>query len=305
MSRDAALQFFDFASEDPEVRVQFRSITGVKEVCRLGGLHGYEFDTRDLAEASAVAAREQPGVGRGRNVARIPDSTPSPAAASRLLHYEWCLDDFPELGDVVRELARLKIKPNSVDLRSFHARFRQDDRDFADLSPASPGFRDYCSEMVKSDAAAQDQFESRAFHLINLDDRIDHAEYESYLRSKTRLVSTLDRFFGEEVRFSGSLWYPPGGYRAWHTNQTQPGWRMYLIDFDGPEAEVAGKSFFRYMDPRTGELVTLRERPRLMRFFKIEQERDKLLWHCILNDSPYSRWSFGFMVSESWMKRLI
>ena len=42
-----------------------------------------------------------------------------------------------------------------------------------------------------------------------------------------------------------------------------------------------------------------------MRFFKIEQESDKRLWHCIVNDSEFSRWSFGFMVTESWMKTLL
>jgi hypothetical protein len=59
------------------------------------------------------------------------------------------------------------------------------------------------------------------------------------------------------------------------------------------------------MNPHRGELITLYERPMLMRFFNIEQEKDKLLWHCIVNDSAFSRWSFGFMLKDSWMKCLL
>ena len=58
------------------------------------------------------------------------------------------------------------------------------------------------------------------------------------------------------------------------------------------------------VNPATGELVTLRERPRMARFFKIEQEPDRLLWHCIVNPTERHRWSFGFVVPEHWAERL-
>ena len=78
-----------------------------------------------------------------------------------------------------------------------------------------------------------------------------HAGYDRYLEAKHRMIRTFEEFFGAEVRFSGSLWYPPSSYRLWHTNETQPGWRMYVIDFDEPLADPAETSFFRYMDSRT------------------------------------------------------
>jgi hypothetical protein len=115
------------------------------------------------------------------------------------------------------------------------------------------------------------------------------------------VIRTLEEFFESEVRFSGSLWYPPSAYRLWHTNETQPGWRMYVVDFDKPPADPADSSFFRYMDPRTQEIVTLRERPRMVRFFKAEQDPGRLFWHCIVNPTQRHRWSFGFVVPDHWM----
>ena len=57
------------------------------------------------------------------------------------------------------------------------------------------------------------------------------------------------------------------------------------------------------MNPETKEIVTLQDRPS-MRFFKIEQRKDKLFWHCIVNGAAPNRWSFGFVVPESWMNKL-
>jgi hypothetical protein len=119
------------------------------------------------------------------------------------------------------------------------------------------------------------------------------------------MISLLEAFFGSEIRASGSMWYPPFGYRLWHTNETQPGWRMYLIDFDEPAGDPAGISFFRYMNPQSKEIVTLEERPKLVRFFKVEQEKDKLFWHCIVNATTRNRWSFGFVVPENWTDKLL
>jgi hypothetical protein len=306
MSRDAVLQFFRSASENPDLQLQLRSITEARELLKLGRRNGFSFSKRDLAEATSGPASARPAAqDRTLQVARIPDPTPAEATTSRLLHYEWCFAEMEGMGDVVRELENLKIKPSTVDLRAFEEHFRQDDRDFADVSPASPGFRARHDEMMASERGAASEFARRSFHLINLDHHVEHELYVPYFRAKTRIISALERFFGDEVRFSGSMWYPPNGYRAWHTNETQPGWRMYLIDFDATGTEIAGKSFFRYMNPQTGDLVTLSERPMLMRFFKIEQEDDKLLWHCIVNNSGFNRWSFGFMVAESWMEKLL
>jgi hypothetical protein len=204
----------------------------------------------------------------------------------------------PGLAGVIEQLPHLKIKPPSVDLDHFARTFREEDLRSTSLSPADPEFRAWHARMTK--ARWRDPGASaprRDFHLINLDEHVDHPGYDHYLEAKHRTIRTLESFFGAEVRFSGSLWYPPSSYRLWHTNETQPGWRMYVIDFDEPPADA---SFFRYMDPRTEEIVTLRERPQMVRFFKAEQDPSRLFWHCIVNPTPRHRWSFGFAVPDNW-----
>jgi hypothetical protein len=132
---------------------------------------------------------------------------------------------------------------------------------------------------------------------VNLDQHVDHSLY-AYFDAKMRTIRQLERVLGCEIQFSGSMWYPTLAYRLWHTNETQPGWRMYLIDFDEPIAPADIRSFFRYMNPQTKEIVTLQDRPKMLRFFKVDQRADRLFWHCIVNRS------FGFFVPDDWMARL-
>jgi hypothetical protein len=79
---------------------------------------------------------------------------------------------------------------------------------------------------------------------------------------------------------------------------------MYLIDFDEEIPSSDTQSFFRYMNPHTKEIVTLQDRPKMLRLFKVEQQPDLLFWHCIVNGAKRNRWSFGFAVPDDWMSRL-
>lgn len=174
------------------------------------------------------------------------------------------------------------------------------------MSPAAPGFARRYEEVMAPHWTGQveGEFGRRDFHLVNLDQHVDHPLYERYFEAKTRTIAHLEQTFGSEIRFSGSMWYPPFAYRLWHTNETQPGWRMYLIDFDEEITPSDTQSFFRYMNPRTKEIVTLRDRPGMLRIFKAEQQKDRLFWHCIVNGANRNRWSFGFVVPDDWMSRL-
>ena len=70
---------------------------------------------------------------------------------------------------------------------------------------------------------------------------------------------------------SGLFWYPPTGYCGWHTNSNNPGKRNYLV-----WAEEDNKSFFRYQDKKTGEIVTKWEK----KGWQI-QEFMTPIWHCV------------------------
>jgi Nif11 domain len=328
MSVESSRAFLRIAYDSPELKQQLKAVTGTQEIVRLGLRYGYTFDVPELMEASSAfagapgkatrAARaDRPGGTAGIRHARertrrsvpdpvrpVRDEAGPPADSSGPLHHEYRLDDLPGLRGVLDQLPHVKIKPPSVDLARLAATFREDDLRSTSMSPAHPEFQAWHKAMMKAhwrDPALGSGAPRRDFHLVNLDEHIAHDGYDRYLEAKHRMVRALEEFFDDEVRFSGSLWYPPSSYRLWHTNETQPGWRMYVIDFDEPPAEPTGTSFFRYMDSRTKEIVTLGESPRMVRFFKAEQDPSRLFWHCIVNPTPRHRWSFGFVVPDDWM----
>ncbi|NDU74186.1 Nif11-like leader peptide family natural product precursor [Actinomadura sp. DSM 109109] len=296
MSVESCAAFLRYALRDTGIRQQMKAMTAVAEMVRLGQAHGYLFDARDLAAASSSpdfseaaprAATGEPASGPE------PGAAPAGAEPTAFYHYEYAMEDLPGFDAVLAELPALKIKPSTVDLAEFDAGFREDDLRSTSLAPNSAEYRRW--------RASLDSRHRRDFHLVNLDSHTDHAGYEDYYAAKTRLVGALERVFGGDVRLSGNLWYPPSSYRLWHTNEDQPGWRMYLIDFDGEFPDAEDTSFFRYQHPETDELVTLRERPRLARFFKVEQDPDRLFWHCIVNPTARHRWSFGCHVPDTWL----
>ncbi|MEV0660450.1 Nif11-like leader peptide family natural product precursor [Actinomadura luteofluorescens] len=304
MSVESCAAFLRFALRDTGIRQQMKAMTAVAEMVRLGQAHGYLFDARDLAAASSspdfseaapktASGNTTSGNTASGNTASGQESVPAAAEPTAFYHYEYDMEDLPGFDAVLAELPALKIKPSTVDLAAFDEEFRADDLRSTSLAPNGAEYRRW--------RAALDTRRRRDFHLINLDSHTDHADYEAYYAAKIRLVGALEKVFGGDVRLSGNLWYPPSGYRLWHTNEDQPGWRMYLIDFDGEFPDPDHTSFFRYQHPETDELVTLRERPRLARFFKVEQDPDRLFWHCIVNPTPRHRWSFGCHVPDTWL----
>jgi hypothetical protein len=284
-----------------ELKQQMKAVTDTKEVIAIGKRLGYTFDTHDLAAASASFSEESGSLGTASQARQ------TSCLNSAFYHYEFDMEQIPGFQEITRELNNLKIKPSTVDLSLYEKSFREDDFQFTSMSPAAPEFGRRYQEVMQSHwqhSLGEHDFSRRDFHLVNLDQHVEHPLYNQYFQAKTRMISLLEGFFGSEIRFSGSLWYPPLSYRLWHTNETQSGWRMYLIDFDEPNGDPGSTSFFRYMNPESKEIITLEERPKLARFFKIEQEKDKLFWHCIVNGTMRNRWSFGFVVPENWIDKL-
>ncbi|WP_067451800.1 Nif11-like leader peptide family natural product precursor [Actinomadura macra] len=290
MSVEACAAFLQITQSDAQVRQQLKAMTAVAEMIRLGRAHGYHFDGRDLAVASS-----SPDLAA---TAPAPPVPPAPPATEPTVfyHHEFDMDQIPGFAAVIDELPALKIKPPTVDLARFDEGFRVEDLRSTSMVPDSTEHRRWRAGL----GTRADPPHRPDFHLVNLDDHVEHAGYDTYYAAKTRLVGALEKVFSGEVRLSGSMWYPPSSYRLWHTNEEQPGWRMYLIDFDEDFADPEHTSFFRYQHPETRELITLPERPRLARFFKVEQDPDRLFWHCIVNPTRRHRWSFGCNVPDTW-----
>src|SRR5690606_37596664 len=140
-----------------------------------------------------------------------------------------------------------------------------------------------------------------AFNASTVEDSVDSQEVR-------RLRETADRLVVQKLRQalrsssplaitgSGHLWYPPGRCRGGHTTRGAPGWRVYLT-----HAQEPGRSFFRYRDPATGQVITTPDHAWDVRLFRID--RQVPLWHAVYSETD--RFSFGYMVhARPWWKRL-
>ena len=306
MSKEAVINFYEAIFNSEELQQEIKAITRPAELVKLGARNGYYFTKEDITQADTSSAQ--------KNSKPLFPTNSSDAGVSKnypqFYHYEFEFSEIPGFEEIAQEFEKLKIKPSTVDFNLYEKNFREEDFKSTYVSPASPGFKQMYEELQNSylDLDVPDpkpEYAWRPFHLVNLDAYVEHPLYENYFRAKVKLLKLLEDFFTTELRLSGSLWYPPNSYRLWHTNETQPGWRMYLVDFDHFEHKDEGEAFFRYMNPKTKELVTLEEQPKVVRFFKIENEPSKLFWHCIANTTKSNRWSFGFQVSNKWMDKLL
>lgn len=300
MSVESCRTFFERTQREAELGLRVRALTDPYELIALGRRYGYTFDLQDVAVASSLPDDDELGP---RPIA-VPASQGAldGEAITTVGHYELDLRGLSGMESILAELPQLTIKPATVDLDDYRASFRREDLEWTEMSPADPAFGSRLAEVMEADSGREDG--RRGFHLVNLDQHLEHPEYESYFAAKTRLLASLEQLFGPDVRFSGSMWYPPYAYRLWHTNETQPGWRMYLLDFDEEVGPSDMRTFFRYMNPQTKDIVTLQDRPKMLRFFKVEQAKDRLLWHCIVNGANRNRWAFGFVVPDDWQSRL-
>ncbi|WP_414583113.1 Nif11-like leader peptide family natural product precursor [Scytonema sp. PCC 10023] len=311
MSNQAFLEFYEASLKTEELLEQMKAITSPQEIIKLGRRNGYCFTLEDMVQASTTYAKENSQKGEENGIAvSLKNSEAKPSENStRFYHYEFDFLALEGFEEIAREFEKLKIKPSTVDMDLYEKSFREDDFNFASLSPAAPEFQQQYNEIMAPWLNSNISFPKaervqRHFHLINLDLHVEHPLYEEYFVTKFKILKLLENYFETEIRFSGSLWYPPNAYRLWHTNESQPGWRMYLIDFDNFQSIENEKSFFRYMNPDTKEVVTLYEKPKIVRFFKVEQEPERLFWHCIVNATKSNRWSFGFVVPDNWMSKL-
>jgi len=87
----------------------------------------------------------------------------------------------------------------------------------------------------------------------------------------TNLATHLSEIDNIEYKVSGLYHTPPNGYCGWHTNANAPKDRMYLV-----WCAEDNKSFFRYQDPYTNEVITKWEKKGWNVHHFIAP-----IWHCL------------------------
>jgi hypothetical protein len=108
------------------------------------------------------------------------------------------------------------------------------------------------------------------------------------------------------IEVTGSFYYPPGGYREWHTNADKhAGWRMYYVRVLEEE-----KSWFHYVNPTTNELVKIPDKDDYFHLFYLTDlqqvktgARPEYFWHNVVSHTH--RRSFGLRVSEEMVQTIM
>ena len=111
------------------------------------------------------------------------------------------------------------------------------------------------------------------------------------------MTKLLAVFFAGKVIESGNYLYPPGGFKEWHTNMgSMAGWRMYIVNLSD-----SGRSFFRYVDPKTLQIKTIWDETGMVNIFEITKNNS--FWHAVKSIDAW-RWSKGFVIPNHWQQAL-
>jgi len=106
--------------------------------------------------------------------------------------------------------------------------------------------------------------------------RFDHHPGYNFSEIQRLTVESYEEKTGRKgynVTPVAKTWYPAGGgFLGWHLDQD--GERFY-------SAYAEGKSFFRYRDPQTKEIVTSWDAPGEWSFRIFSFHRENPMWHCI------------------------
>lgn len=113
----------------------------------------------------------------------------------------------------------------------------------------------------------------------------------NYFPHVSKLHKDLLTFFGGR-NSAVTMYYPKGGYMAWHHNANAAGLNILL------SWSKDGTGFFRYQDPKTKEVVTMPDSPGWTvkaGYYGRWDEPEHTYWHCA-NAKHEERLTLGFIV---------
>jgi len=137
-----------------------------------------------------------------------------------------------------------------------------------------------------SDYISEEKLKSIEHRDIDVCENKNMYRFSKHLSNK--ILHILKQLYPENIIYSaGHFYYPPTGYMGWHTNYSSEGERLYLTF-----ASESNKSFFRYRDVESKEVVTDYDDAGLtVRSFPALLTRP-YFWHCV--GSECDRFSFGY-----------
>jgi len=109
----------------------------------------------------------------------------------------------------------------------------------------------------------------------------------------TSIINKLRKITGKIVNPTGVFRYPPGSICNWHTNSNLPGKRVYFV-----WVEDSDKSFFRYFDNTTSNVVTNYDKKGWhLNDFDVSDDDAQLFWHCVCSENTFRK-SLGFTITD-------
>lgn len=126
--------------------------------------------------------------------------------------------------------------------------------------------------------------------------------FESEKARALPLYAKVKEVFGEDSRMSGLFYYPPGGFKEWHTDFEDPQqdpqrrWRIYLI-----KSEEDRKSWFQYLDPASGKIKRVHDQDGYLNLFSLTET--KPLYHAVYSNTH--RWSLGIKMGDEAIRKLL
>lgn len=128
------------------------------------------------------------------------------------------------------------------------------------------------------------------------------------IKPSPKTTESLSKLFGKDwITLRGFFYYPPKGYREWHTNayhmypdqssqEEDFTWRAYFVKCDKDN-----QAWFKYIDPKTDKIEKLFDQDKIIRVFKLPKKTQ--LWHCIYSDCH--RFSMGIQLNNHGIYRLL
>ena len=200
------------------------------------------------------------------------------------------LDFLREDGDLLRAVRECCALQKSASAEQL-ARFVPDPRAEYEASPDALESILSSGEDI-SDVRTHGIADYLIFNEVGLEGSVDSEPVRAARREVDRLVAVALRSFFREataICLSGHFLYPPGSYIGWHTNSLVPGWRLYINVVEEPD-----RSYFRFRDPRNGEIVTSMDEGVNFRMFRFADPGEPDLWHAVYTGTH--RYSFGYRI---------
>jgi hypothetical protein len=119
-----------------------------------------------------------------------------------------------------------------------------------------------------------------------------------WMPPQQELQLALKKLDTDLLAWSGSrnnavkMLYPKGGYMGWHHNANASGYNILL------SWSKDGTGYFRYQDPVTKEIVTMKDTPGWtckVGYYGKTTEPDRIYWHCA-NAQHEERFTLGYII---------